>query len=218
MPSGLESSRVPALSFALVPPLPLRQIPLAAKLLYTVWMAVWVPVYWQQNGPSNFLWICDFANWIVFAGIWLESALLLSSQLAGVLVIQFVWAVDFGGALLFKIHPVGGTEYMFDPAKPLWLRSLSLFHLWTIPLLVLLVRQVGYDRRGWRLQTAVAGVLFPLGVLAGTREQNLNWMYAPFGVPQTFLAPLLFAFVAVPIAALLLFLPGDWIARRFFAR
>ena len=196
----------------------MNRIPISAKVLYTLWMAVWVPVYWQHNGPSNFLWICDFANWVLFAAIWLESALLFSAQLAGVFLIQLVWAVDFTGGLLLGRHPVGGTEYMFDPAQPLWLRGLSLFHLWTVPLLVWLVRQVGYDRRGWRLQTAIAGVLFPLGVLAGTPEQNLNWMYAPFGLPQTVLDPLLFAFVAVPIATVLLFLPGDWIARRFFVR
>lgn len=195
----------------------MNRIPLAAKILYTVWMAVWVPIYWQQNGPSNFLWICDFANWVVFLAIWLESALLLSSQLAGIFLIQLVWAVDYFGALLVGVHPVGGTEYMFDPAKPLWLRGLSLFHLWTVPVLVWLVRRVGYDRRGWRVQTAIAGVLFPLGVLVGTREQNLNWMYAPFGLSQTALDPLLFAVVAVPVAALLLFLPGDWISRRLTA-
>lgn len=194
----------------------MSRIPLSAKILYTVWMAVWVPVYWQHNGPANFLWLCDFANWVVFLAIWVESTLLISSQLAGILLIQLVWAVDFGGGLLFGLHPVGGTEYMFDAGKPLWLRGLSLFHLWTLPLLVWLVRRVGYDRRGWRMQTAIAGVLFPLGVFAGTREQNLNWMYAPFGLPQTLLDPLLFAVVAVPLAALLLFLPGDWIARRLF--
>ena len=192
----------------------MSRIPLAAKVGYTLWMAVWVPVYWHQNGPSNFLWICDFANWVVFLAIWIESALLLSSQLAGIFLIQLVWAVDYFGALLTGVHPVGGTEYMFDPEKPLWLRGLSLFHLWTIPLLIWLVRRVGYDRRGWWVQTAIAGVLFPLGVLVGTREQNLNWMIAPFGLTQTALDPLVFAFVAVPVATLLLFLPGDWIARR----
>ncbi len=196
----------------------MNRIPLSAKLLYTAWMVVWVPAYWLHNGPSNFLWICDFANWALFLAIWLESALLASAQLAGIFLIQLVWAVDFAGGLLFGVHPVGGTEYMFDPAKPLWLRGLSLFHLWTVPLLVWLVRQVGYDRRGWRLQTAIAGVLFPLGVMAGTPEQNLNWMYAPFGLPQTVLDPLLFAIVAVPLAAVLLFLPGDWIARWLLLR
>jgi hypothetical protein len=196
----------------------MSRIPLAAKVLYTVWMAVWVPLYWQHNGPANFLWICDFANWMIFLGIWMESALLLSAQLVGIFLIQLLWALDFVCALLLGRHPIGGTEYMFDGTKPLWLRGLSLFHLWTVPLLVWLVRRVGYDRRGWRLETAIALLLFPLGVLVGTPEQNLNWIYAPFERPQSWMDPLPLSFVAVPIVALLLFLPGDWIVRRFLAR
>ncbi|MEO8277517.1 MAG: hypothetical protein ABI639_14985 [Thermoanaerobaculia bacterium] len=195
-----------------------RPIPLWVKIAYTVWMAVWVPLYWWQSGPANFLWICDFANGVVFVGIWLESPLLLSSQLAGVFIIQLIWAVDFLGALFFGVHAIGGTEYMFDPAKPIWLRGLSLFHLWTIPLLVALVRRIGYDRRGWRLETAIAAALFPLGVLFGTPEQNLNWMIAPFGRPQTWVPPLLLCLIALPIVTLLLFLPGDWLARLCLAR
>lgn len=193
--------------------MPPPRVPLAVKVGYTAWMAVWVPVYWVANGPSNFLWICDFANFALLAALWLESPLLASSQLAGILVIQIVWAIDYLGALLLGAHPIGGTEYMFDAAEPLWLRALSLFHLWTVPFLVWLVRRVGYDPRAWRLETAIAFVLFPLGQWVGTPEQNLNWMWRPFGIEQTLLPPLLFAFVAVPIAALLLFLPGDRFAR-----
>ena len=191
------------------------RVPLWIKLAYTGWMAVWVPLYWRENGPSNFLWICDFANFALLVALWAESAILASSQLAGVLFIQVLWAFDYFGRLLFGAHPIGGTEYMFDPASPLWLRSLSLFHLWSVPLLIWLVRRLGHDPRGWRLQTAVASILLPASVVVGTPEQNLNWMYAPFGVEQTLLPALAFAFVAVPIVAVVLFWLGDRVSRRW---
>ena len=35
--------------------MPPPRVPLAAKLAFTAWMAVWVPVYWNANGPANFL-------------------------------------------------------------------------------------------------------------------------------------------------------------------
>ena len=190
------------------------RVPLTVKLAYTLWMLVWVPAYWVENGPANFLWICDFANFMLLAALWLESPLLATSQFAGVLIIQLGWAADFSSAILFGSHAIGGTEYMFDETRPSWLRALSLFHLWTVPLLAWLGRRVGFDRRGWRLAAAVALVLFPLGQWVGTREQNLNWMWRPFGVEQRGLPPVVFPFVAVGIATLLLFLPGSGLARR----
>jgi hypothetical protein len=193
-------------------------VPLVVKVAYSLWMAVWVPVYWVHNGPSNFLWICDFANLVTLVAIWSESALLVSSQLAGIFLIQVLWAVDFFGRLLTGSHLLGGTEYMFDASSPVWLRLLSLFHLWTVPLLAWLMRRVGHDRRGVLLESLVALVLFPLGQQLGSVEQNLNWMWLPLGVEQTLLPPLLFAFASVPVAALLLFVPGDRLARRLFVR
>jgi hypothetical protein len=193
------------------------RVPLSVKLAYSAWMALWVPLYWIGNGATNFLWLCDFANFVLLAAIWSESALLASSQLTGVLFIQLLWTVDFLGGLLVGVHPIGGTEYMFDPAQPLWLRGLSLFHIWSVPLLVWLVRRVGYDPRGWKLQTGFAVLLFPAGLLLGTPEQNLNWMWAPFGFDQTLLPPLLFSLLAVPIAAVALFWTGHLVSRRWLA-
>ena len=189
------------------------RLPLWIKLAYTLWMLVWVPVYWRENGASNFLWICDFANFVTLAALWAESALLASSQLVGVLFIQAIWALDYFGRLLLGTHPIGGTEYMFDVATPLWVRAFSLFHLWSVPLLFWAVRRIGYDPRGWKLQSLFALVLLPVGQQVGTVEQNLNWMWAPFGIPQTLLPPLLFAFLSVPIVALVLFKGGDLVVR-----
>jgi hypothetical protein len=144
----------------------MNRVPLSVKVAFTLLMAAWVPLYWLHNGPANFLWLCDFANFVLLAALWRESALLASSQVAGIFVIQVVWAIDYFGRIFLGFHPVGGTEYMFDVAEPIWLRGLSLFHLWTVPLLLWLVRRVGFDARGWKLQTALALVLFPLGRLA----------------------------------------------------
>jgi hypothetical protein len=56
-------------------------------------------------------------------------------------------------------------------------------------------------------------VLFPLGQWIGTKDQNLNWMWKPFGVEQVWLPPWLFALVSIPLAALLIFWPGDLFGR-----
>lgn len=183
-------------------------IPLWVKGVYTLWLAVWVPVYWLHAGPQNFLWLCDVGNLLLGAALWLESPLLFSSQATGLLVPQTLWAVDFLAALAVGVHPFGGTEYMFDASKPLWLRSFSLFHLAVPPLLLWGVWRLGYDRRGLRLETALAWVLLPLTWRLVPPEHNVNWVWEPFGAPQTVLPPLAYLAVLLVAYPLALFLPG----------
>lgn len=162
-----------------------RRLPLWLKLLYTAWMAVWIPVYWVHSGPDNFLWLCDVANFVVAVAVWVESPLLFSSQAVGVLLIQSLWMVDFFTALLFGVHPIGGTEYMFDAATPPWQRSFSLFHVFVPALLVWALYRLGYHRHGWRLQTAFTWAVLPLTYLLSDPERNINWLWRPFGVEQS---------------------------------
>lgn len=183
------------------------RIPASVKAAYAVWLLVWTPLYWTHNGPSNFLWLCDAANFVVGLALFLESPLLLSSQAAGVFLVQLVWTLDFAGGLLLRAHPVGGTEYMFDAATPLWLRGLSLFHVAMPPVMAWGLLRLGYDRRGWRLQSALGGVLVVGGYLLGTREQNLNWVWEPFGVPQTLLPPAAWVAACVVLYPLCLYWP-----------
>jgi len=181
-------------------------------------MAVWVPVYWIHNGADNFLWLCDTANFVVGAALWLESPLLHSSQATGVLLVQVFWAADFLARLLLGFHPIGGTEYMFDATSPLWLRGLSLFHLAMPPLLLWGIGRLGWDRRGWRLQTAFAWGLLPLTYFATDPADNINWVWRPFGLEQIWVPPPVYLTGCLIAYPLVLFFPThlllSWWARR----
>ncbi len=50
-------------------------IPLFAKLAYTAFMLVLVPVYLRYYGPSNFLYFCDVALLLTWAGVWVYIGL-----------------------------------------------------------------------------------------------------------------------------------------------
>jgi hypothetical protein len=184
---------------------------------YTLWFVVWVPVYWAHHGLPNFLWLCDAANFVVLVALWTESRLLLSSQAVGGLFIQIYWNVDFFGRLFSGAHPLGGTEYMFDAAQPIWLRSFSLFHLF-VPVMVLwLTWKLGYDRRGWKLQTLLTWMLLPLSLLTDP-ERNLNWVWAPFGVPQSWMPPLAWLLVCMVAYPLVLYLPAHALIQAWIRR
>jgi len=140
------------------------------------WLAVWVPAYAAVWGPGNFLHLCDVAVILTCAGLWLGSPLLLSSQAVSSIVADVVWAVDAGSRLLLGRHVFGGTEYMWNASFPLAVRLLSLFHLIWPPLLLWALRRVGYDRRGFALQVAIAGALLVISRFAG-RAANLNFAF-----------------------------------------
>src|SRR5262249_30100773 len=150
------------------------RVPLWLKLLWTVWVALWIPYYWNYYGAQNFLWFCDLANFFILAGLWLESPLIFSWQATALLLFQTLYAIDLLGAFFTRKHVIGGTEYMFDPGVPLFVRLLSLFHVVTPPLLLWAIWRLGYDARGWKLQTLTAWIVVP--VCYFWRPQfDINW-------------------------------------------
>ena len=172
------------------------------KVAYSLWFLAWLPVYWTQHGPANLLWLCDVANIVVLLALLLESPLLFSSQATGVLLIQAAWMIDFFGRLALGFHPIGGTEYMFDSSQALWVRAMSLFHLFVPILLIWAILRLGYDRRGWRLESILCWLILPASFVAAPPSDNLNWLWSPFGIEQTVMsAPsyLLFCMFAYPV-------------------
>ena len=159
-------------------------IPLPVKLAYTAFMAVLVPVYLRQYGPRNFLYFCDVALLLTLAGIWIESALLLSIATVGILLPQIFWLLDFVvGAFGKRLS--GMTDYMFDSERSLGLRGLSLFHGWLPLLLLYLLSRTGYDVRALAYWTAIASVLLlicyffmpPPSPVRGLEPVNINYVH-----------------------------------------
>lgn len=170
-------------------------IPLWLKWAYTAFMAVLIPVYWVHYGPSNFLYFCDVALIVTLIGIWRESPLLISMPAVGILAPQMLWLADFF-ANLAGVQLTGMTDYMFDAAKPLFLRSLSLFHGWLPLLLLFLVWKLGYDRRAFPAWSALAVVLLAVCYFfmpgptldAGNAAVNINYVYGMSETqPQTWM-------------------------------
>src|SRR3974390_1512619 len=122
------------------------RIPLWLQLAYTAFVAVLVPVYLRNYGPTNFLYFCDVALIITLVGIWIESPLLISMCAVGIIGSQTLWVIDFLSNLVGQplTHM---TDYMFMADHSRFLRGLSFFHGWLPFLLVYLV---------WRLRHRAA--------------------------------------------------------------
>jgi hypothetical protein len=189
-----------------------QRIPLWLKIAYTAFMIYWVPTYAGFNGAQNFLWLCDLCNFILLVALWTESRLLISSQLVAVMIIDAVWMIDVGVAWLTGWHPLGGTEYMFDPSMPAHIRALSLFHVFVPLILIWGVIRLGYDRRGPLLQTLVIWITLPLTFLLTTPDRNLNWVWGFGGRPPSLLHPWLYLALCMVLYPVVLLLPVHGLA------
>ena len=138
------------------------RIPLWLKIAWTIWVLAWVPLYARQYGAQNFLYFCDLGNFFIALALWTDSALLFSWQATGLLLFQTLYTIDLLGAYFTGGHWIGGTEYMFDARIPLLLRLLSLFHVVVPPLLLWAIARLGYDARGWKLQTLTLFIVLPI--------------------------------------------------------
>lgn len=133
-----------------------RAVPTAVKMAYTAFMAVLVPVYWYHYGPTNFLYFCDMALFLVLFAVWRNSALAASAAAVGIVVPQLFWCVDFAVELTGN-HLSQMTSYMMDDRRPLFLRSLSLFHGW-LPFLLLVSGACTRLRPAWSFRLDRIGV------------------------------------------------------------
>jgi hypothetical protein len=178
------------------------------------WLAVWVPTYTYELGWRNFLQLCDVGLFVTCAGIWRGDARLLSSQAVGTLVVSGLWMLDVTGRLVGGRHLVGGTEYMWNGERPLFVRLLSLFHVATVPLLLGCLRRTGYDRRGFGLMVAIAGATLIASRLFGTAADNPNYVFRDPFFHRTFGPAPLHLLVTLAALSLVAFLPTHLLLAR----
>ena len=199
------------------------RLPLPLKLVYTAFMAVLIPVYLHYYGPTNFLYFCDAVLFLTLAGIWLESALLISICAAGIVLPQIYWCIDFI-ARAFGFSLTGMTDYMFDSSRSLLLRGLSLYHAWIPFLLIYLVWKLGYDRRGLLAWTAIAWVLILIAFFfmpppqpdPGLTPVNINYVWGMRDTAaQTWVAPWVWVAGMMIAMPLFLALPTHLFLMRF---
>lgn len=194
------------------------QLPLWLKLAFTAWIIGWAPTYWVLLGPQNYFWLCNLASFLILVGLWRESRLLLSMQWLAVALVGTLWALDVGTAWLTGVHPIGGTEYMFDDDQPLLTRLMSLYHL-VLPVVAgLAIWRLGYAPRALAWQSVLTWLVVPTSYLLTEAERNINWVHGPFGTHQEWLPPLVYLAGLMALWPLLIYLPVHlatrWLQRR----
>jgi hypothetical protein len=178
------------------------------------WLVVWSIAYWRTWGVANFAHLCDVAVILTCVGFWTNSSLLLSSQAVSSLLIDVAWSLDAACKYFFGCHIFGGTDYLFDPRYPLWVRLLSLFHVILPMLLLWALHRGGYDRRAWALQSIIALFAFAAARLAPPNT-NINFVFSDPFFHHTWIAPVQIV-LSTLFLGIVVYLPTHLILRRIF--
>ncbi|MBI4528521.1 MAG: membrane-associated protein [Deltaproteobacteria bacterium] len=193
-------------------------ISLWIKIPYTLFVLVFVPVYWVRYGPANFLWFSDIALFGTLAALWLESRFLTSMMATGVLLFDIVWNFIFFRKLFLGAGPEGVVGYMFDPEIAVPIRALSLFHI-ALPITQLwTLGKLGYDTRAWKYQAVFGWIVLALTYSLTGPEQNINWVFGVNEAPQSWLPARVYLAAAMVVYAALICFPTHLILKRIFAR
>jgi hypothetical protein len=196
-------------------PAPGQKIPDWLRYLALIWLVLWFAAYWHAWGPANFLHLCDIAAILTCIGLFTSNSLLISSQAVSSVLIDLVWTLDVATRLIFGHHLIGGTEYLFNATTPLWARLLSLFHIVLPFILLWSLSRLGYDRRGWKLQSAI---LVPVLIASRfvTPDQNLNFavtdpfLHRSYGTAPTHL------FITFLFLVFVVYFPTHFLFGRLF--
>lgn len=111
---------------------------------------------------------------------------------------------------------IGLAAYMFDPKLPLFVRSLSSFHVVLPVLLLWMVYRLGYDRRALVAQTLVAWVVLPVSYVVSNPSENVNWVFGFGSEPQTWMPGRLYVAVLMVLFPLVVYLPTHLVLKKVF--
>lgn len=184
----------------------------------TLFLCVFVSIYWLLRGPANFLWFSDIALLAVVISLWTEKSLPASMLAVGVLLFEFGWNLDFLVRLIWGSHVfnLNATAYMFTDALPFVIPVLSLFlHVLVPALLLYVLYKLGYDRRAWKAQTLLAWIILPVSYFFTDPEKNINWVYG-IGGQQTWVAESVYLLIGMLLLPLLIYFPTHYILKRYF--
>ncbi len=182
-------------------------LPLWLKIAYSLFVAITLAIYWFKYGPGNYLWFSDIALILTVPALWLESPLLSGMMLLAILLPELVWNIGYFAGLITGKPIWGLADYMFDPKYPLYLRAISLFHIFLPPMLVWMVYHLGYDGHALFWQTLLCWIVLPLSYLLTDPKENVNWVHGPAGKPQTRLHPLFYLVLLMLGFPLFIYLP-----------
>jgi hypothetical protein len=105
---------------------------------------------------------------------------------------------------------------MFDVERALYLRSFSLFHVFLPPVMIFLLRRLGYDRRALLAQTLLTWIVLVVTYLVTDPADNINLVFGIRVAPQTWMDPRLYLALEMIALPVVVCLPAHLVLKRLY--
>ncbi len=183
-------------------------------LSYSALVAVLIPIYWQQYNPQNFLWISDVGLFLTLFGLWFSSPLLMSIGAVGILPFEIIWDACFFGELFTGYSFIGIAHYMFDSTYSLFLRGLSLFHIFMQLIWIWSLYAWGYDKRAFKYASGLISTVLLSTYVLTDPSKGINGVSLPLFLGWTWMPPLVWLAIYMIILPLLIFWPAHRVLKK----
>jgi hypothetical protein len=194
-----------------------RDFLLMTTLALTAFSFILIPIYWYHYSILNFLWFSDISLFITIIALWLKSPLLISMAAIALLPIEIIWNTDLVLSVITGYSIFGIVDYMYDPQYSLFLRSLSLFHIFLPIIWIWCLIKWGYKRQAPKYALIFVTVILFLTYILSNPKDNINWVFMPTLQNWTISQPLWLILQIICILILAIW-PLHEIFKRLFIR
>lgn len=188
------------------------------RFLLSVLLLILIPTYYQNYGLQNFLWFSDIALFLIFIGVWTNSAFLISMAATLTFFMELNWCLDFFYNLFTGENLLGITGYMFNDQLSLFLRGLSLFHLLLPIYSIKYLYKWGYDETAFKYATILYWIIICTCYMFTSVDKNINWVHHAQLNDWQAISPLQWVMIQMMLYPLLIMLPKSLLFRKAFAR
>jgi hypothetical protein len=184
------------------------------KYAVTFFTLILIPIYFRHYGGLHFLWISDIALFLTVIALWRKSTLIFSVLMVFTLPLELVWNIDFFFELVSGSTLIGLAEYMFKDDNPLYLRLLSLFHVFMPPIWIWQTIKLGYDRRALKYASVLLWLVIPITYFLTEPDDNVNWVYLYQKAEWDWMPPFVWPLIYMILFPVLLYLPTHKLLKR----
>jgi hypothetical protein len=148
------------------------------------------------------LWLSHLGFFLTIIALLFQQPLFISIACVGLLPQELAWNIDFFYQLFVRSSLFGFADYMFNVKFPLFLRSLSLFHICLPIIWIWSIVHFGYWRKAALYATVLIWINLTLVYFFTNPADNINWVFMPLAYQWQFVSPfgwLMFLMIGIPV-------------------